>query len=187
MRSWSAPARWPRRRAESGRRRRPTPTPPAPTTICGARSASPLRPKSSSSRGAMIDPAHPVFEAGALLLTTDAGKTLLASGLPAATTVISLGSGIAVDPIAAVGVARSRPPADPPRGRPARDRLVPRGGRCRRALPHRLPASDRPLNARHAAGARRGGRPAAPGCRAIARRSSRGRRRPFLRYGILPR
>jgi riboflavin biosynthesis pyrimidine reductase len=56
----------------------------------------------------MVDTAHPVFEAGALLLTADTGQALLATGLPGATTVISLGPGSVIDPVAAVGVLRAR-------------------------------------------------------------------------------
>jgi len=60
-----------------------------------------------SSSGA-LDPAHPLFEQGALVLTTDIGRTLLGDRLPAASTVLSLGAGTTVDPTAAVGALRAR-------------------------------------------------------------------------------
>jgi riboflavin biosynthesis pyrimidine reductase len=56
-----------------------------------------------------VDPGHPLFEAGALVLTTDIGRTLLGDRLPSASTVVSLGSaGTQVDPVAAVGALRAR-------------------------------------------------------------------------------
>jgi riboflavin biosynthesis pyrimidine reductase len=55
-----------------------------------------------------VDPAHPLFEEGALVLTTDIGRTLLGDRLPKASTVIGLGPGTALDPIAAVGALRAR-------------------------------------------------------------------------------
>ena len=55
-----------------------------------------------------VDPAHPLFEAGALVLTTDVGHTILGSRLPRASTAIALGPGAVVDPIAAVGALRAR-------------------------------------------------------------------------------
>ena len=55
-----------------------------------------------------VDPSHPLFEAGALVLTTDAGRTLLGDRLPNASTVVALGPGHTVDPIAAVGALRAR-------------------------------------------------------------------------------
>jgi riboflavin biosynthesis pyrimidine reductase len=60
-----------------------------------------------SSSGA-LDPSHPLFEDGALVLTTDIGRTLLGDRLPAASTVLSLGPGATIDPIAAVGALRAR-------------------------------------------------------------------------------
>jgi len=60
-----------------------------------------------SSSGA-LDPSQPVFEEGALVLTTDVGCTLLGDRLPAASTVLSLGPVRAIDPIAAVGALRAR-------------------------------------------------------------------------------
>jgi riboflavin biosynthesis pyrimidine reductase len=61
-----------------------------------------------SASGGMIDPAHPLFEAGALVLTTDVGRTLLGDRLPAASTVVSLGPGGDLDPTATVGALRAR-------------------------------------------------------------------------------
>jgi len=60
-----------------------------------------------SSSGA-LDPAHPLFEQGALVLTTEIGRTLLGDRLPAASAVVSLGAGTTVDPTAAVGALRAR-------------------------------------------------------------------------------
>ena len=51
-----------------------------------------------------VDPNHPAFERGALVLTTDAGAQALSGLLPAASEVVALGDGPLVD----VGVARSR-------------------------------------------------------------------------------
>jgi len=55
-----------------------------------------------------LDPAHPLFETGALVLTTDVGRTLLGERLPGASTVVSLGAGADLDPTAAVGAMRAR-------------------------------------------------------------------------------
>ena len=60
-----------------------------------------------SSTGA-LDPSQPLFEDGALVLTTDVGRTLLGDRLPAASTVVALGPGSAIDPIAATGALRAR-------------------------------------------------------------------------------
>jgi riboflavin biosynthesis pyrimidine reductase len=60
-----------------------------------------------SSSGA-LDPSQQVFEDGALVLTTDVGRTLLGDRLPGASTVVSLGPGAAIDPTAAVGALRAR-------------------------------------------------------------------------------
>jgi riboflavin biosynthesis pyrimidine reductase len=60
-----------------------------------------------SGRGA-IDPTHPLFEEGALVLTTDIGRTLLGDRLPKASTVVALGPGGGLDPIAAIGALRAR-------------------------------------------------------------------------------
>jgi len=42
------------------------------------------------------------------VLTTDVGRTLLGDRLPGASTVVSLGPGAALDPVAAVGALRAR-------------------------------------------------------------------------------
>jgi riboflavin biosynthesis pyrimidine reductase len=55
-----------------------------------------------------VDPAHPLFEDGALVLTTDVGRTLLGDRLPKASSVVALGPGTVVDPVAAVGALRAR-------------------------------------------------------------------------------
>jgi riboflavin biosynthesis pyrimidine reductase len=55
-----------------------------------------------------VDPAYPLFESGALLLTTDVGQTLLGDRLPGASTVVSLGPGAKLDPVAALGALRAR-------------------------------------------------------------------------------
>jgi len=60
------------------------------------------------SGGGAIDTSHPLFEEGALVLTTDIGRSLLGDRLPKASTVVALGPGRAVDPIAAVGALRAR-------------------------------------------------------------------------------
>ena len=51
---------------------------------------------------------HPVFEDGALVLTTETGESRLSGRLPAATTVVSLGEGEAVDPAAAIAELHER-------------------------------------------------------------------------------
>jgi riboflavin biosynthesis pyrimidine reductase len=51
-----------------------------------------------------VDPAHPVFEAGALVLTTDAGAARLGERVRS----VSLGSRGEIDPVAAVGVLHAR-------------------------------------------------------------------------------
>jgi riboflavin biosynthesis pyrimidine reductase len=56
----------------------------------------------------LIDPTHPVFEAGAVVLTTDEGARLLAGRLPGAATVLTLGAGPAVDLGAAVEMLHGR-------------------------------------------------------------------------------
>jgi riboflavin biosynthesis pyrimidine reductase len=45
-----------------------------------------------------IDPAHPVLESGALVLTSDSGAARLEGRLPRASTVVSLGSEATLDP-----------------------------------------------------------------------------------------
>ena len=49
-----------------------------------------------------VDPGHPSFAAGALVLTTDEGAARLEGRLPAAAAVVSLGGGDRLDPAAAV-------------------------------------------------------------------------------------
>jgi riboflavin biosynthesis pyrimidine reductase len=58
------------------------------------------------SASGLIDPAHPSFEAGALVLTTDAGSARLAGRLPKAATVISLGEEERLDPARVVDELR---------------------------------------------------------------------------------
>jgi riboflavin biosynthesis pyrimidine reductase len=53
-----------------------------------------------------VDPAHPAFEAGALIVTTDEGAAQLAGRLPPAAQAVSLGAGL--DPTAAVTLLRER-------------------------------------------------------------------------------
>jgi riboflavin biosynthesis pyrimidine reductase len=55
-----------------------------------------------------IDPAQPLFQAGALVLTTDVGRALIGDRLPGASSVVSLGPGSTIDPTAAVGALRAR-------------------------------------------------------------------------------
>ncbi|HWB23621.1 MAG TPA: dihydrofolate reductase family protein [Gaiellaceae bacterium] len=55
-----------------------------------------------------LDPAHPAFAAGALVLTSDAGAERLEGRLPAASTVVSLGGGLELDAHAIVGTLRDR-------------------------------------------------------------------------------
>jgi riboflavin biosynthesis pyrimidine reductase len=60
-----------------------------------------------SARG-MVDPAHPAFAAGALLLTTDAAAERLNGQLPPETTVVSIGPGGEVDVVAALEALYAR-------------------------------------------------------------------------------
>jgi riboflavin biosynthesis pyrimidine reductase len=55
-----------------------------------------------------IDPRHPVLEAGAIVLTSEQGAARLDGRLPAASTVMSLGSEPALDPRDVVGALRAR-------------------------------------------------------------------------------
>lgn len=55
-----------------------------------------------------IDPAHPAVAAGAVVLTTEQGAAALRGRLPAASTLIPLGTGNEVDPRAAVDVLHAR-------------------------------------------------------------------------------
>ena len=112
-------------------------------------SGGPPSPRSSCSpRAGCVDPAHPSFEAGALVLTTDAGAARLDGRLPAASTVVSLGRSPARLRPRRRGAPRPRPPADPLRGRPARARLAARGRARRRALPDRVAAPRRAVRRR---------------------------------------
>ena len=55
-----------------------------------------------------VDPNHPAFERGALVLTTDAGAQALSGLLPAASEVVALGDGPLVDVGRAVEEVRGR-------------------------------------------------------------------------------
>ena len=55
-----------------------------------------------------VDPGHPAFERGALVLTTDGGAEKLAGRLPASSEVVSLGEGPLVDMARALEVLRER-------------------------------------------------------------------------------
>jgi len=54
-----------------------------------------------------VDPAHPVFRRGGLVLTTDEGAAFLAGRLPAEQ-VVALGPGPFLDVTAAIGALRAR-------------------------------------------------------------------------------
>jgi riboflavin biosynthesis pyrimidine reductase len=56
----------------------------------------------------MVDPAHPAFERGALVLTTDGGARTLRGRLPGASEAVSLGEGPAVDLRRALELLRER-------------------------------------------------------------------------------
>ena len=53
-----------------------------------------------------VDPAHPLFEAGGIVVTTDAGAARLAGRLPAASAVVPLGPSAAPDKVVAALRAR---------------------------------------------------------------------------------
>ena len=55
-----------------------------------------------------IDPAHPLLESGALVLTSDSGAERLRDRLPATSTVVSLGSATRIPPADVVRVLRER-------------------------------------------------------------------------------
>lgn len=55
-----------------------------------------------------VDPGHRVFEAGAILITTDAGRASIRDRLPAASTLVSVGDATVVDPAAALEALRAR-------------------------------------------------------------------------------
>ncbi len=56
----------------------------------------------------MVDPTHPAFERGAVVLTTEGGAQTLAGRLPGACEVIPLGAGPLVDMAAALRTLRAR-------------------------------------------------------------------------------
>ncbi len=58
--------------------------------------------------GSSLDPSHPVLEAGALVLTTTAGATGVRASVPAATEVVAVNDGDAVDLRAALDELRRR-------------------------------------------------------------------------------
>jgi riboflavin biosynthesis pyrimidine reductase len=60
------------------------------------------------SASGVVDPAHPLFEAEGLVLTTDAGREVLDDKLPASSAVLSLGVGPTIDPAAAVAALHDR-------------------------------------------------------------------------------
>jgi len=55
-----------------------------------------------------IDPAHPLFAAGALLITSDVGAARLSGRLPEATKVLTLGESPVLDPRSVVAALRDR-------------------------------------------------------------------------------
>ena len=58
--------------------------------------------------GASLDPAHPVLESGALVLTTDRAASRLRTSVPAASEVFAVNDGETVDPGRALEVLRDR-------------------------------------------------------------------------------
>ena len=60
------------------------------------------------SGGGSLDPSHPVFETGALVLTTEATASRLRAALPGATEVVAVNGGDAVDLAAAIDLLRDR-------------------------------------------------------------------------------
>jgi riboflavin biosynthesis pyrimidine reductase len=58
--------------------------------------------------GASLDPAHPVLESGALVLTTDGAASGLRASLPGAAEVVAVTDGETVDLARALGVLRDR-------------------------------------------------------------------------------
>jgi riboflavin biosynthesis pyrimidine reductase len=58
--------------------------------------------------GASLDPAHPVLESGALVLTTEVAAPALRASVPEATEVVAVNGGDTVDLAAAVEVLRTR-------------------------------------------------------------------------------
>lgn len=55
-----------------------------------------------------VDPGHPAFEAGALVLTSEAGAARLRNKLPGASETVTIGPEPRLDPAAAVAALRSR-------------------------------------------------------------------------------
>ena len=125
-----------------------------------------------------VDPDHPVFAAGALVLTTDAGRRAARRqarrrGSPLPRRAPRAGR-------RPRGAPRPGSRARPLRGRPADDRAVPRRRPRRRALPDGLAAPRRAGRGRSAPGARRGSRPPARGpARSAPARAAPGRRPPL--------
>ena len=58
--------------------------------------------------GASLDPAHPVLEAGALVLTTEGAASRLRASVPGAAEVVAVNDGDTVDPARALEVLRDR-------------------------------------------------------------------------------
>lgn len=58
--------------------------------------------------GASLDPAHPVLEAGALVLTTEEGASRLSASVPGAAEVVAVNAGDSVDLALALDVLRNR-------------------------------------------------------------------------------
>jgi riboflavin biosynthesis pyrimidine reductase len=55
-----------------------------------------------------IDPAHPLFEAGALVLTSEPGAARLQGRLPGATTVLAVGASTTIDIRSVLGTLKER-------------------------------------------------------------------------------
>ena len=87
------------------------PYPPAAEALAELRSS---RGRSSQplvvvvTTGASLDPAHPVLESGALVLTTDGAAPLLRESVPEATEVVAVNDGPAVDLTRALTLLRAR-------------------------------------------------------------------------------
>lgn len=60
------------------------------------------------SAGGSLDPTHPVFETGALVLTTEGAASRLLGSLPAATEVVAVNDGDTVDLAAGIAALRAR-------------------------------------------------------------------------------
>jgi riboflavin biosynthesis pyrimidine reductase len=59
-------------------------------------------------RSGELDPNHPLWESGALVVTNDGGRSTIGHSLPATTDVISVGDTTSVDPTAVVDALRAR-------------------------------------------------------------------------------